>query len=123
MSFVPLPFSSWLILIVPMAAVVGLIAFMTLRDQRKARFRQQTGDMLLDRLMPANDEGSPYLAGENNALQSIALLPEDVAPHEAYAVLCKAMPGSTIYDRQALMLHAWEVQKRPQALAAWRGWG
>jgi tetratricopeptide (TPR) repeat protein len=109
------------IVLLPLVASIVLILFVAQRDRRKWAYRRDTGDMLLDRLKNANAQISRVVKAENDAIVSIAMLSDDVDLIEAELVLRSAMPGSSLHDRQALMLHAWEVQRRPQALAVLAG--
>ncbi len=123
MSLLSLPPQSglWLVALLPLAVVIVLIVWVTLRDRKKWAYRQQTGDMLLDRLQQANAQLSAVVKAETDAIQSIAVLPEDIDPLEAERVLRAAMPDSSFHDRRALMQHAWEGKKLPQALVAIAG--
>lgn len=104
-----------------LVAVVALVSWAMRRDRKKWTYRQQTGDMLLDRLKAANLQVAAVVKAENDAIQSVGVLPEEVDPLEAERVLRAAMPDSSFHDRRALMQHAWEAQKQPQALVALAG--
>ncbi|GEM_PF-2366123 len=123
MNLAPIPpaLPLWLLLTLPLLVTFLLVAWVSKRDRKRAAFRRATGDMLLEQLQQANATVSAYVKAEKDAIHSVAVLPETVGPLEAEAILRAAMPTSSIYDRHALMLHAWEVQKRPQALAALAG--
>lgn len=122
MSFsLPPSFILWMTLLLPMLALGAVLFWQARRDRQRIAARRGSGDMLLDRLKEANGQLSAVVQAENEVIHPISLLPEDVPPLEAAQVLRDAMPEATEEHQQTLMLHAWEVQKRPQALVALAG--
>ncbi|SMQ70276.1 hypothetical protein SAMN06295905_1862 [Devosia lucknowensis] len=102
------------------AFVVALLGFLG-RRARPAVAPAGVSATLSDRFEAANSRLAEVISKENNALLAVTTLPEDVGPMEAEAALRAATPDWSMHDRQVLMLQAWEVQRRPQALAALAG--
>ncbi|UYO00946.1 MAG: hypothetical protein KIT02_07020 [Devosia sp.] len=112
----------WIYLVIAATAVFTLGCLWWVRRAEKARQRTRaTGDMLLTRLQDANAKLSAAVASEHAVMAAMSLLPETVGPREALDRLRAEAPDRSEHDYQALMLHGWEVQRRPQALAALAG--
>ncbi|MBJ3783549.1 hypothetical protein [Devosia sediminis] len=110
------------ILIAVVAVAVAAALLWSLGRRAKTLIAPVAGQATLtDRLQQANEQLAAVISAENQALLSVTTLPDDVGPLEAEAALRAATPDWSMHDRQVLMLQAWEVQRRPQALAALAG--
>jgi hypothetical protein len=111
----------WFVFVLLLVGLGAAALSLFRRPAKAARRSRRSGDMLLERLQQANAQLSDVVQRENQALKAVTDLPEGVGPLQAERALREATQGWSVHDRQALMLHGWEVQKRPQALAALAG--